>query len=526
LVDGSVSGASDGDGLRDASAGAEGSPPTEAGGDVTGTDVAGDGSDGGDGFVCDPKKHPKDDPCVLGEPYGVFVAAQANGGNDAAGDGSRASPYATIGTALQHLGGKTRVYVCNGDYAEQVTLTVAVSLYGGLGCPGAASGAAWSYVGGLAQVNSPSPDFAIKIDGVQGAISIEDLGFTAPNAIGQDAKGNGRSSIAALLNASTVHLTRVTLTAGTGTDGAAGTDGASTPNYSGGVNASSGSAGAMPDGGTGAGTGGANGCRNGDSSGGGAGGGAGIAASSQTGGDGQSGSSAPPAPATPGRDGAGGRGGQFACGVGPNPGADGAPNAKGSAASAYGALSASGWVSSWGGDGQVGAPGQGGGGGGGLSDRGGSGGGAGGCGGSGGTGGKGGGGSIALASVGATVVLTQCTLRTSVGGSGGAGGRGQDGQGGGSSQAGQLGCSGNVGGNGAGGSGGAGGTGGLSVGILYSGTPPAFDPLTVFTTGMAGAQGARGAKGNGGTTPVIGPGKPGNDGDPGHLGLSQGMLGS
>src|SRR5260221_7004756 len=86
-----------------------------------------------DRFVCDRTKDPKDAPCVLDEAYGVFVAspegidggmdASEDGGTPVSGDGSMSRPYATIGQALANLGSKARIYVCNGSYSEQVTIT-------------------------------------------------------------------------------------------------------------------------------------------------------------------------------------------------------------------------------------------------------------------------------------------------------------------------------------------------------------------------------------------------------------------
>jgi hypothetical protein len=481
---------------------------------------------GSDGPACDTTRDPKDEPCLVEESYGVFVATPASGGDDQGGDGTKAKPYATIGKALRTLKGKARVYVCNGTYAEPVSLTAAVSLYGGFACSGADASASWAYVGGIARVAAPWSDYAIKIDGVSSAVSVEDFGFTAADAHGLNVHGTGQSSIAALVNASIVTLKRVALTAGSGADGPAGVDGANTSNYAG-ATAPAGSAGMTGlDGGTGSGPGGSNACTNGDSSNGGDGGGT-------SGSDGLSGASAPPAAASKGLDGSGGKGGATTCGPGASPGANGAPGAKGDAASAYGQLSSSGWLSSVGGDGQGGAPGQGGGGGGGLSGisvggnglgAGGDGGGAGGCGGSGGTGGKGGGGSIALASVGSTLILVQCQLRTSGGGNGGVGGNGEDGQAGGGYTSNGYSCPGALGGNGAGGSGGAGGIGGVSVGILYSGMSPAYDGFTTITVGTAGARGMHGTRGKGGSTPLAN-GNAGNDGDDGRPGVAQTSLG-
>jgi hypothetical protein len=490
----------------------------------------GPGADAADGGVdeeagCDPTKAPKDEPCLIDDSYGVFVAPPANGGDDTSGAGTQAKPYASLGKALMSLGGKTRVYVCNGTYLEQVALSVGASLYGGLACPGDDAGPAWSYLGGAARVNSPSSDYAIKIDRVPTAISIEDMTFTSSNAVGQDSTANGRSSIAAWVNGSAVNLTRVALAAGSGSDGLGGTDGATASNYAGTGIAPSGFPGGTPgDGGTGNGAGGSIVCANGNVSQGGAGGAAGSTTTAASGGDGQSGSSVPAAAATSGQDGSGGRGGLASCGTSALPGANGAPGANGVAAATYGSLSDSGWLPSGGSSGQAGAPGQGGGGGGGLTGVGGSGGGAGGCGGGGGSGGRGGGGSIALASVASRLILDHCVLTTSAGGNGGLGGNGENGQGGGGRGANQYGCVGAAGGNGAGGSGGAGGTGGISVAIAYVGASPGYDGHTVITLGAAGARGMHGMKGNGGSKPGSA-GNAGSDGDEGRPGVSQAVLG-
>ena len=73
--------------------------------------------------ICWEKKSPHDDPCVIDDAYGVFVAPVANGGSDATGNGTRAAPYATLGKALAGLHGKSRVYVCDASYAERVVLS-------------------------------------------------------------------------------------------------------------------------------------------------------------------------------------------------------------------------------------------------------------------------------------------------------------------------------------------------------------------------------------------------------------------
>ena len=106
-------------------------------------DGGSDALDGGGDVVqppagCDPSADPKDAPkCVVSE-FGVFV----DGANGADGNaGTKESPVKSISAALGKLGGKTRIYVCEGTYDEHVKLTRAVSLYAGFAC------GAWSYSG-------------------------------------------------------------------------------------------------------------------------------------------------------------------------------------------------------------------------------------------------------------------------------------------------------------------------------------------------------------------------------------------
>ena len=505
-----------------------------------------------DTFVCDPTKEPRDQPCVLADSDGVFVASAlvADGGTDAAADagadagasgtlpfaadGSMARPYSTIGQALANLGKKTRIYVCNGAYAEQVRVTSPVSIYGGLSCPTGSAGAAWAYVGGNSQVTSPSPDYALSVTGVaSGTVTIEDMAFASPSAIVP-----GGSSIAALVAASTVHLRRVTLKAGNGAAGAAGADGISMANYagvapSGGPQVWNGTPSFMPiSGGPGA----INKCAHYGSSAGGDGG-LGCAAGPASPGLGRAGTAVPPAPVTTaGRDGLSFGSALPDAGTnanGDDPGADGLSGKAGVAAAPqyYGTLSPGGWMASPGGDGAPGNPGQGGAGG---SDPfynacsegqsiGGGGGGAGGCGGAGGKGGSGGGASVAIAAFEATIDMQECVLGAAAAGAGGPGGAGQDGQAGGAGgddvSPGPVHKAGAAGGNGAGGSGGAGGTGGISVGVLYTGGQLTYDPATSQNITL-GPPGAGGTAGPAGKHPAIGILTTGYDGSPGETGAA------
>jgi len=496
---------------------------------------------------CDPTQDPKDEPCVLDDAYGVFVAAtgtddggtDADDGGSAGGDGSASSPYTTIGQALANPGTKTRIYICNGVYSEQVTITTTVSLYGGLSCAAGSAGPVWSYVGQSAKVTSPSPEYALSVTGVDaGPVTLEDLSFASPGATAE-----GSSSIAALITSSTVNLQRVTLSAGNGASGTAGADGVAAPNYTG--SAPNGGPQTLPNSSGAGGAGGVGAVNLCTSFGASVGGNGGLACttSASSAGLGTPGTATPEPPVTvPGQDGLP-RGTMLADGgfVGDNdPGAEGMAGDGGAAAQDYGTLSGSGWVPSAGGGGDRGNPGQGGAG---ATDPryglcntkapnsvGGGGGGAGGCGGTGGQGGGGGGASIALASVDSTIELTTCTLIAAAGGTGGAGGAGQDGQAGGvggnATVTGESHAAGGAGGNGAGGSGGAGGTGGISVGILESGSTITADTATTESTtlGAPGAGGAAGSAGQHGAESALTTGMDGNSGAPGTAGIAAARL--
>jgi hypothetical protein len=541
-------------------AGANGSDATGATGAADATDAA----DAMDETGCDPTHDPSADPCVLSDEYGVFVASAGSlvpspgslvpsgeGGalTDGAapppdggspGPGSMAQPFASIAQAVtwasstENFTGKTRIYVCNGTYPEQVTLTTALSLFGGLSCARGPAGPQWSYAGGLAQVVSPDPGFALSVAGVAPGVSglgirVEDMSFAARDTTAADPPGT--SSIGALIVSSSVSFRRVTLRAGRGADGAAGASGEAAPNWAGSApNGAPATSDLLADAGV---PGGINQClRFGSSA-----GGSGVIGCGDSG-MGTAGTATPPAPAVvAGRDGLPADtplpdGGTTGYPQGPgDPGADGVAGDGGAAPLVYGMVSPSGWAPTAGGDGDFGDPGQGGaarnanlfGPGGCMAQyveiAGGSGG-AGGCGGSGGRGGQGGGASIGLAIQSSAVDLEQCLLITGDGGHGGQGGTGEAGQAGGD---GVMPMNfddppGQSGGNGAGGSGGAGGTGGISVAIVYSAsTRLTYDSLTQMnaTTASPGTGGLGGVGGKHETGTLL----TGNDGNPGAPGI-------
>ena len=406
---------------------------------------------------------PSDAACLVD---GLFISALK--GEDATADGTRDKPFRTVAAALSNVSAqKRRLYLCEGVYPEDVTLTSAhagLSLFGGFTCDWRPS-ATKPTLGASAR--------ALTIDGAMG-VSLADLTFQA-----KDAPTPGGSSVAAFVKTSSVTFKRVALIAGNARDGADGTrvDLALSINYDG-LGSLDGGAGLAK----------LITCPGGASTKGGKGGVGGFA------GD----------PGAPGPDNRGtvADGG---CGASETV-KDGQPGASPSPAPSVtllGELAAAGWQPQGGTAGANGGPGQGGGGGASLvSGAGGGGGGAGGCGGAGGGGGQGGGASIALAAIDAFVFFIDSALDAKNAGHGGDGASGQLGYPGGSQGLGGNGaCNGGNGGNGGNGAAGGGGVGGVSVGALFKGTAPAVDSATAART-------RTGLKGN----PGLGPANPGREG--------------
>lgn len=407
----------------------------------------------------DPCVNNTADPKCLDEATAFFVSAAK--GDDSA-PGTRNAPLRSVAAALGRLTPtKKRVYICEGNYNEDVLLTsshAGASLFGGFNCD-------W-------QPNQASPHFgkttlALKIEKTTG-VALADLTFEAV-----DATASGESSLACLAATAEVTMKRVSLLAGNGMRG----DNGVTVDF------------ALPSN--------RDGCNGGD-------GGVEFVLT------------CPGGAVT-----IGGRGGI----VGGFPGNSGSPGARANAGNAncsgptsidtdgdpapptadgdgglLGQLTETGWKVGDGVPGPPGAAGQGGGGG--FSGGGGigGGGGAGGCGGAGGAAGRGGGGSIALASFLSTVRLENCTLHTKDGANGGNGAIGQAGQGktGMRSSGSGTSCGGGLGGAGAKGGNGGNGAGGVSIGVLYKEFKPEIDVATLgkITVGQAGSAGT-------------GPGRPG-----------------
>jgi hypothetical protein len=464
---------------------------------------------------CNVDAEPTSAPlCVVSE-YGVFVAPGAKG------DGSKQMPLGTIQQAIDVAisKGLPRVYVCEGDYPENIVIKNSVSLFGGFTC-------SWGKATKNPRVVPTTTGYAAAISGVQASVSepmvVADLEF-----VGLGATAPGESSVGVfILESGGIHLRRIAVSAGSGQPGAAGapfTSNASTTVLTGhsGVDTAGATKNDCACASYGSSTGGAGGN-----------GGTAVVADGQPG---LSGTAAPAnPPATPPFDGKGGGGA-------PNPtgncqngafGAVGTARKGGNGATSFGTPSSNGWTPGNGTDGEAGNAGQGGGGGGGDNlaggGGGGGGGGCGGCGGGAGRAGQGGGASIALLSTNSQIVIEASQFSTEDGAKGGDGSSGESGAGGGGGGAvGKTGaCGGREGGAGAGGGGGGGGAGGPSIGIAFSGPAPLLDG-TAATTAKThaavkklGAGGPRGVHGGGGAARIGGVlaglgGADGTDGLPG-----------
>jgi hypothetical protein len=457
-----------------------------------------DGSTDADVFTpCSDASPPSMNGCVTNT-SGLFVSSTL--GSDAGTTtGTMTDPFATITEALAKATAGSNIYVCEGSYRDQITVSMGVNIYGGFKCPAGV----WSYSGTMGSrglVVGTTAAFTIQINAGSSAVDIEDLGFKAPDA---PATANGQSSIAVFVNASTnVAFRRVAMQSGLGATGALGASGnnwtaASAPI---GGNATGSTGGTAPTCSCGS-TGGAGGT--GTDTGGSPGGNGGPTVSGGTGGDGAGGLYGTPIAAS--------------CNNGIN-GATAPGQGGGTGQDAGGALTSSGWSGGIGATGTAGGVAQGGGGGsGGLtavsSAGGGSAGGCGGCGGGPGIGGGAGGSSFALMSVASTVELDGCTLKAGNGGTGGTGGNGQAGQPGGlAGTQSNPGCVGGTGGTGGQAGGGGGGAGGYSLAIAYTMTEPT---MKNGTTAMFGSGGGAGPAGTGGVPPAT----------PGSVGIAQAALG-
>jgi hypothetical protein len=471
----------DGTGTSDGSTGgADDDAPTSADDDDDDDDSVDDTTATDDGEPttagCDTNASPSQEPCVVDDAYGVFVALQG----DDANDGTRAAPVSSLGRAIELAdAGPGRIYACAQSFAGMdLVMPAGVSLYGGFDCE-----ADWAWTGVPSVLTAEA--IGLRVLGA-GDSAIEDFEIDVATS-----SRSGGSTIGLLVHEAVVDLARVALRAG---DAAPGDDGvAARGDATGGPDGKPGIIGqcvlnanefvdtvavtnrACPE--TSGGAGGNGGI--GDGTPGDAGGDGTPAPLGGPGGDGQSASSCNPG----------------------EPGDAGAPGSDGEGAAGPGAIGPNGYAGQSGIEGDAGTPGGGGGGGGGnegyfsmaciTRGQSGGGGGAGGCGGTGAQGGSAGGSSIALVVVDATIGLADVLLHSRAGGVGGDGGAAQAGGDGGEGGTGFA-CAGGDGAAGGRGGHGGGGAGGHSLGIAFVGAEPVIGSGVSFELGTAGGGGAGG----------------------------------
>lgn len=139
----------------------------------------------------------------------VFVAPA---GSDE-GAGTMVAPFQTLGKAVSVAVASTKsVYVCNGEYAENLRVDGAVGIFGGYDCSNG-----WQRVADRAIVKPPLGT-PLTIRNIAGPVVIERLSVQAP-----DARAPGSSSIAAsVFGSSDVVFRRSALVAGGATSGRGG----------------------------------------------------------------------------------------------------------------------------------------------------------------------------------------------------------------------------------------------------------------------------------------------------------------
>jgi len=101
-------------------------------------------TDGETGPTCTVGAPPAMNGCIT-DASGVFVSA-TTGSDAGTTTGTMADPFATVSEALAKLGMATAIYVCEGAYKDQITVSGAISIYGGLTC----AGGVWAYAGATA----------------------------------------------------------------------------------------------------------------------------------------------------------------------------------------------------------------------------------------------------------------------------------------------------------------------------------------------------------------------------------------
>lgn len=120
-------------------------------------------------LMCDPSVD-----SVVDEGCGVFVSSSK--GDDMAGDGTKANPFATIAKAVSAVGDMGRLYLCAEDFVEAVSVSNGVVIHGGLDC----SDMKWPWVGNMTKTKiAPNQgEIPLTVDS-QVALTVEDVAFEA-----------------------------------------------------------------------------------------------------------------------------------------------------------------------------------------------------------------------------------------------------------------------------------------------------------------------------------------------------------
>jgi hypothetical protein len=187
---------------------AEGGGGSGAGGAAT--SGGGDGGGGGMQGNCDPESGSVDAGC------GVFASVSLGA---AGAMGTKTAPLASLADAVAAAGELKRVYACAEVFAEAVTVSAGITIYGGLDC----EGGTWSALADTkTTVQGPADTIALRVENTADGAKLYDLAVRAA-----DATVPGGSSIAVLVDGATVEMARCELTAGDGAKGADGVDGPS-----------------------------------------------------------------------------------------------------------------------------------------------------------------------------------------------------------------------------------------------------------------------------------------------------------
>jgi hypothetical protein len=146
---------------------------------------------------------------------GVFVDAASTA---VAESGTQAAPYKSLAAALAAVLPNQPIYVCTSPLDEAALLEADTRLYGGLDCATWATGVAAARTAWTA----PANEIPLAVRGAGVSATVAGFAITARSATGQEPSGQGRSSIAAWVDAASVTLERVELVAAEGAAGAAG----------------------------------------------------------------------------------------------------------------------------------------------------------------------------------------------------------------------------------------------------------------------------------------------------------------